>query len=113
MDRVTLWGWLDFDGKDVTAILRGATHLIEPTYQEAGCVHYVWTADPVRAGRMWVFEEWESVQSLADHLAGPLYREMAAYLADSGMTAADVNKYAVARKQPVYDGSGAPRADFF
>jgi quinol monooxygenase YgiN len=112
MERVTLWGWLDFEGKDVTAILRGATHLIEPTYQEAGCVHYVWTADPVREGRMWVFEEWETVQSLTDHLVGQLYRDMAAYLVDSGMTGAEVDKYRVDRKEPVYDGSGMPRADF-
>lgn len=113
MERVTLFGWLDFEGKDVTAILRGATHLIDPTYGEPGCIHYVWTADPVQEGRMWVFEEWESVQALTDHLAGPLYRQMADYLFASGMTGAEVDKYRVVQKQGVYDGEGAPRADFF
>ncbi|MCW1381818.1 antibiotic biosynthesis monooxygenase [Novosphingobium sp. KCTC 2891] len=112
MDRITLWGWIDFDGKDAAAIVRGATQHIAPTYDEQGCVHYVWTADPVQTHRVWVFEEWETVADLAAHLEGPLYRAMSGYLAEAGMTGAEVNKYAVARKAPVYDGSGVPRAAF-
>ncbi|MEO0032343.1 MAG: hypothetical protein RIS94_2101 [Pseudomonadota bacterium] len=113
MERITLFGWIDFEGKDAAALMRGATHMIQPTYDEPGCVHYVWTADPVRTHRVWVFEEWESVQALADHLAGQLYRDMAGYLVESGMTGAEVDKYRVVQKQPVYDGTGTPRADFF
>lgn len=112
MERITLWGWIDFAGKDAAAIVRGAGVHIAPTYDEQGCVHYVWTADPVQTHRVWVYEEWESVADLAAHLAGPLYRAMADYLADAGMTGADVNKYRIDAKQPVYDGSGMPRAEF-
>ena len=112
MERITLWGWIDFEGKDAAAIVRGATHLIAPTYTEQGCIHYVWTADPVQTHRVWVFEEWESVADLQAHLEGPLYRDMAGYLAEAGMTGADVNKYRVDLKQPVYDGSGVPKAAF-
>ena len=106
MERVTLWGWLDFAGKDVSPILKGATDLIAAAYDEPGCIHYVWNADPLKPDRIWVYEEWETVGALADHLAGPLYRAMAGYLADAGMTGAEVDKYLAVRKQPVYDGSG-------
>ncbi|MDT0507859.1 antibiotic biosynthesis monooxygenase [Novosphingobium sp. MMS21-SN21R] len=112
MDRVTLWGWIDFEGKDAAAIARGGAQFILPTYDEPGCIHYVWNADALNPSRLWVYEEWECIEALADHLAGPLYRDMAGYLADSGMTGAEVDKYRVAAKQPVYDGSGMPRAAF-
>ena len=48
----------------------------------------------------------------AEHLEGPLYRSMAGYLAEAGMTGAEVDKYRVIQKQPVYDGSGVPQAAF-
>lgn len=37
---------------------------------------------------------------------------MADYLAASGMTGAEVDKYKVVAKQPVYGGSGLPKAQF-
>lgn len=112
MDRVTLWGWIDFEGKDAAEIARGGAQFILPTYDEPGCIHYVWNGDALNPARLWVYEEWESVEALAAHLAGPLYLAMSGYLAESGMTGAEVDKYRVVTKQPVYDGSGTPRADF-
>ncbi|SCY38217.1 Quinol monooxygenase YgiN [Novosphingobium aromaticivorans] len=112
MERITLWGWIDFDGKDAAEVVRGGKQFILPTYDEPGCIHYVWNADPLKPSRVWVYEEWESTRALADHLAGPLYRAMADYLGQAGMTGAEVDKYRVVAKQPVYDGSGTPRAEF-
>lgn len=112
MERVTLWGWIDFEGKDAAEIARGGAPHILPTYDEPGCIHYVWNGDALNPSRLWVYEEWESVAALADHLAGPLYRAMADYLTQSGMTGADVAKYKAVAKQPVYDGSGLPKAQF-
>ncbi|MGE8133783.1 putative quinol monooxygenase [Novosphingobium subterraneum] len=112
MERVTLWGWIDFEGKDAAAIVRGGAQFILPTYEERGCIHYVWNADPLKPDRIWVFEEWDSIEALAEHLEGPLYRAMAGYLAEAGMTGAEVDKYRVVQKQPVYDGSGLPQAAF-
>lgn len=112
MERVTLWGWIDFEGRDATEIVRDGSRHILPTYEERGCIHYVWNADAMKRERIWVYEEWESVGALAEHLAGPLYRAMAGYLAERGMTGAKVDKYLVVRKEPVYDGSGIPQAAF-
>lgn len=112
MERVTLWGWIDFDDKDAADVVRGGAQFILPTYEEHGCIHYVWNADPLKPSRVWVYEEWEDVGALAAHLAGPLYSSMANYLVEAGMTGAEVDKYKVVAKQPVYDGSGMPQAAF-
>lgn len=113
MSRVTLAGTIDFAGKDVTAILRGARDLIAAAYAEPGCVHYAWTADVLVPHRVRVFEEWESSETLCAHLAAAPYVEMAAYLAAAGLTGADVHKYRVDLKEPVYDEEGRARGDFF
>ena len=36
---------------------------------EPGCIHYVFSADPIDAGRIYLFERWESKEALAAHLA--------------------------------------------
>lgn len=113
MNRVTIAGTLDFAGADVAQVLLGAGDLIAAAYAEAGCIHYAWTVDVLAPGRAWVFEEWESVETLSAHLAAAPYLRMSAYLAKAGLTGADVNKYRVDRKEPVYDDLGVPRGDFF
>jgi quinol monooxygenase YgiN len=44
----------------------------EPTKvsrSEAGCIEYVFSADPTDAGRVLLFEKWETKEALAAHLA--------------------------------------------
>lgn len=113
MARVTIAGTIDFAGRDVAPILEAARELIAAACAEPGCIHYCWTADVLHPGRIRVFEEWESGETLIAHLAAAPYREMAAHLAASGMTGADVHKYRVDAKEPVYDPDGNPRGDFF
>jgi quinol monooxygenase YgiN len=36
---------------------------------EAGCSHYVLSADPLEPGRVYLYERWESKEHLAPHLA--------------------------------------------
>jgi hypothetical protein len=36
---------------------------------EAGCLHYVLSADPLEPGRVYLYERWESKDHLAPHLA--------------------------------------------
>ena len=36
---------------------------------EPGCIHYVFSADPIDTGRIYLFERWESKEALAAHLA--------------------------------------------
>jgi len=93
--------------------LAETAHLVVETRTQAGCLHYVWSADPTSATRVYVYEKWASVEALAAHLAGPYYQNMLGVLGKSGVTDVEVLKYKVAVEEPVYDPQGRPRADFF
>jgi quinol monooxygenase YgiN len=113
MTRVIVAGTIDFDGMDVVPIIAAARDLIAAAYEEAGCIHYCWTSEVLHPGRIRVFEEWESREALSAHLADAAYHNMSAHLAACGMTGADVHKYRIDTKEPVYDPDGRPRGDFF
>jgi quinol monooxygenase YgiN len=38
--------------------------------REDGCLEYVFSADPLEAGRVVLYERWESKEALGAHLAG-------------------------------------------
>ena len=102
---------------DVTAeqrekALRDAQPRIEEALSEPGCIAYDWTRDVFDAGRIHVFEEWESEQTLSQHLAAPSYLNMLAHLGKVGIKAALTRKYRVELDEPVYDETGKPRGDF-
>lgn len=109
---VILFGYIDFEGQDIVPLLQGAREMIEVVYDEPGCIHYVWTADVLREGRLWVYEEWESSETLAGHLAAEPYFQMANYLKEKGITGASVDKYRFDLKEPIYDATGVPQAGF-
>lgn len=111
--RVIVAGYLDFPPGTEAEMLLGAGPLIEAAYEEPGCIHYVWTVDPLRPGRVWVYEEWESSDALVAHLAGEPYFRMGDHLRTNGMGEVNVAKYRVDAIEPVYDDAGNPRGDFF
>lgn len=92
--------------------LRDAQPLIEAALAERGCRHYAWTADPALPDRIHVFEEWESIETLAAHLVGEPYRRMAAHLQASGIVNAVTRKHRVDRVEPVYGSDGVASAAF-
>ena len=80
---------------------------------EPGCHAYVFSPDPCVAGRICVYELWEDEASLAAHFKHPNYLNMAATLGELGLAGADNNKFRCDLKEPVYDETMTPRADFF
>ena len=92
--------------------LAEARPLIEAALAEAGCRHYAWSESPHDAGRIHVFEEWDSVATLEAHFAGAPYRDMLAHLGACGILAATTRKYRCDAVEPVYGGDGAPTAMF-
>lgn len=62
-------GHFDVDPADRDAFLRSRQDAMRRSRAEAGCVAYVFSADPIEAGRVWLFERWESKEALAAHLA--------------------------------------------
>jgi quinol monooxygenase YgiN len=111
--RIVISGEIDLEPEARERALTGARELIQAALAEKGCVHYAWTADINRPGRVHVFEEWESEADLAAHLAGKPYQGMLAHLSGSGLIGAVTRKYRVDHVEPVYDPEGRPRADFF
>lgn len=79
---------------------------------QPGCLGYAWTPDPHEADLIRVFEEWESAEALAAHLAGPQYRGMLAHVSAFGITDAVSRKFLVAREAPVYNATGVATAEF-
>ncbi len=110
--RVIVAGSIDFPAGTEVELLRTAKPLIDAAYEEPGCIHYVWTIDPSKPGRVWVYEEWESSETLIAHLAGEPYLRMSDHLKACGILGADVAKYRIDRMEPIYDGTGMPRGDF-
>jgi quinol monooxygenase YgiN len=111
--RVVISGEIDLDPAKREQALLDAQPLIAAALAENGCVHYAWTADPAKPGRVHVFEEWDSEADLIAHLAAAPYRDMAGHLAASGISSAVTRKYRVDLVEPVYDQDGKPRGDFF
>jgi quinol monooxygenase YgiN len=94
------------------AIAAGRPH-IETARAEKGCLHYVWSADNLDPGRIYVFEEWATQADLAAHLKAEPYFKMRDTIGSFGIRGADTKKYEIKRSEPVYDDKGVPRADFF
>lgn len=80
---------------------------------EPGCHAYVFSKDPCVEGRIAVYELWEDEASLAAHFEHENYFNMRTMLGEFGLAGADNNKYRVDHKEPVYDETMTPRADFF
>jgi quinol monooxygenase YgiN len=80
---------------------------------EPGCEYYDWSADLAEPEVIQVFELWTDEASLAEHFAGNAYISTVQLIADTGVVEADISKYRVDLREPVYDSEGRPRADFF
>lgn len=99
--------------KDRAETLAAATELMAETRSQKGCQHYVWSADPTSETRIYVFENWDSSEDLAAHLAGPYYSKMLCILGNHEILSVAVSKFKIAIEEPVYDPEGNPRGDFF
>jgi quinol monooxygenase YgiN len=110
---ILIAGTVEIDAQKRDKALADAAALMADTRNQDGCVHYVWAADPTSPTRIYVYENWQSTEHLAAHLAGPYYAQMLGLLGGYGVNDAVVSKFKVALEEPVYDPQGKPRADFF
>jgi quinol monooxygenase YgiN len=112
MAKVIIAGTVDVAPEHRDQAILDAKALIDEALAEPGCIAYEWTFDPFDAGRIHVFEQWESEETLIEHLRAPSYLNMLAHLGRVGILAAVTRKYRVDLDEPVYDGNGRPRGDF-
>lgn len=112
--RIIIAGRLVFAGGDVCAeIIRGGAAHIAESRTEEGCAAYDWSVDPLDAGTLHVFEEWESEAALGRHFRHPSYLAMRAHLERHEIIGFDVKLYSVAGIEPVYTEDGQPRDTIF
>lgn len=110
---IIISGTIDIDSAQMAAAMEAGRPLIEGALTESGCLDYDWCPDPLNPGRIRVFERWVDEASLAGHFESHWYLEMRDTIGSFGLRGAAVLKYRVDHHEPVYDDSGAPRADFF
>lgn len=110
---VLINGFIHLPAGERANALAETADLVAETRAQRGCNHYVWSADPTSDTRVYVYENWDSVEDLAAHLAGPYYQNMLTSLGKYGVSDTQVSKFKVALEEPVYDDEGRPRADFF
>jgi quinol monooxygenase YgiN len=110
---ILIAGTVHLPAGDREKALAETASLVEQTRTQKGCRHYVWSADPTSTTRVYVYENWDSVEDLAAHLAGTYYQSMLVTLGGYGVTETEVSKFKVSLEEPVYDPEGKPRADFF
>ena len=110
---VLIAGTLDILDGNREKALAEASDLMDETRLQRGCQHYVWSADPTSATRVYVYEYWDCVEDLGAHLAGPYYMQMLGLLGQYNTDNIAISKFRVDLEEPVYDPEGRPRADFF
>ena len=113
MGAIIIAGTVDVDPDRRGAALEAAKTHMQATRAFPGCLDYVWSADPLTPGRIYVFERWASREELEAHFAGPHFTAMRDAIAAHGISGLDVAKYMLGLSEGVYDESGRPRADFF
>lgn len=112
---IIIAGTIDLaDPSRIEEAIAGAKPLQQATRDdEPGCRAYVFSPDPCVAGRIVVYELWDDEASLAAHFKHQNYFNMGAMLNEIGLAGADNNKFRCDLKEPVYDDTRTPRADFF
>ncbi|MFT6286277.1 MAG: quinol monooxygenase YgiN [Alcanivorax sp.] len=110
---IVIAGTLDIGAGNRDKVLIATASLVADTRSQQGCSHYVWAADPTSDTRVYVYENWDSTEDLAAHLAGPYYLKMLTALGEYGVENVEISKFRVDLQEPVYDETGTPRADFF
>ena len=109
---IVIAGTVDVDPARRAEALGAAVPLMERTRAMPGCLDYVWSADPMVEGRIYVFERWKGRAELEQHFASPHYTAMRDTIAAHDIRGLDVSKYAIGAQAPVYDEGGRPSAVF-
>lgn len=100
--------------EQIPEILTSAKPHIDGALTEEGCIAYSWTQCHLNPGRVAVYEEWTSSDTLEAHLNSHFYRDMGAHLGtfERVDTGRPILKYRVDLQQPVYDETGTAKGHF-
>ena len=92
-------GTLEVDPDERAEFLESQIEGMRRSRDEPGCLAYVFSADPIDDGRVYLFERWESKEALAAHIA----RQQSAPPKASGVRAKshEVQQYEIERVGPI------------
>lgn len=91
-------GVFEVDPSERDAFVEERHDMMRRSRDEAGCISYVFSADPVEPGRVYLFERWESKAALASHLE--LLRSDPPSLSVA-VTSAEVLQYEISGAGPI------------
>jgi quinol monooxygenase YgiN len=114
--KVIISGSIDLENPDqVKEMIQSARAHIEGALTEEGCIAYDWTEDHLVPGRVHVYEEWTSSETLEAHLRDHWYRDMGAHLSKYPRKPSNrvIKKYRIDHEEPVYDSNFVARGHFF
>lgn len=66
---VIVAGQFDVEPAQREEFIKGREDAMRRSRAEDGCITYVFSADPLEPGRVYLFERWESKEALAAHIA--------------------------------------------
>ena len=66
---IVVGGTFEFDPAHRDAFIAGRYEMMRNSRAEPGCLEYVFSADPLDAGRVVLYERWDSQEALDAHLA--------------------------------------------
>jgi quinol monooxygenase YgiN len=94
---VIVAGHITVDPEQRESYLAGCVRVVEQARETAGCLDFAITADLLDAGRVNIFERWESQESVAAFRgSGPEHQQGAA------MRSASVAEYDIADVRPLF-----------
>jgi quinol monooxygenase YgiN len=94
-------GTLDLAPENRAKLLEAAEPLMRASEAEEGCQNYLMTPDPFDAGRVRIFELWDSDEAIAAHFQQPHMAEFGAAIGSLGVTGSDLTKYEIASSGPL------------
>ena len=99
---ILIAGSMNVKPESIDAFMATAVELMRATHQEAGCIAYSFSRDPLDDTKVHIFEKWESEDALAAHMGTEHMAAFIGKLGDLGITGSDMKKYV-----------GATEADLF
>ncbi len=91
-------GWMDY-GDNRDEVLEHFAACAAHSRAEPGCLDYVVSADPAAAGRIVVFERWETEPDLAAHFQMPHITEFRTAIAPYQRLDRSIRRYFISREE--------------
>jgi quinol monooxygenase YgiN len=110
---IVIAGWIDVEPSVRDELVKASVPYQESTRNdEPGCDGYVMAADPVNPGRIHIFEEWASPETLEAHFQHPNFKAMGELLHSYPRIGSQSLKYRVDATAPVCNADGVATASF-